>query len=1044
MPPRKKAEPVAEGDAPITSRKSRASQKVASQTEAITEPPQQSSTEDNKVLKSKRKAAAKKGGTSPPTEDVSTKPKSFAKPPLVWADEPTEDDLQVFSLKDAQIIRERIQMACETPHLEFEVNFGRCDVNNEGFTRVMNALSATMDMRVHDPMLDITPDGSRSPRITVYTKENIAHLCKTNKLTEIPDITAMNKTEGSTGTYHVEDYGINVNLRKEEPIDDVTTVAEQMQHLVKGFRMKQRVTFSSTDSAFQVDCTIVNSHQKPTNHIIQSGIFASKPKFEIEIEMCHKNRDIDVLMDELNKLVNTVLCNILNTRVPISNSVKDAALEGYLKLIHQAGFIGSGPVTSPQAARAKPSSFFIGPKPMTLSWENLKQAEDGKVTILTGYTVTDKADGERVLVYIDGVGRAFLIDSRLNVRSAGITLGQFANSILDGEYLDTWRVADGSKLTRINMVAVMMFDVYVFMGDSVAHLPLVPDRLTIIDDLCMSVPTSSFVQFKKKTFLYEDNMFENIATILNKDRPYNTDGLIFTPMHVGVGANYPNEPPNLRGRWVSALKWKPPEQNTIDFLVKLGAEVTVASSTLKYATLYVGSNESQFEKANVLAILSNMTNPQSVSQYVEREFATTLLPLKDGRVYCKNGDLIANNIIVEFSYRNSEWTPERVRHDKTQLYNSTKSITNTANDYNVARNVMDTIMYPVTMDMLIGKEDVSYEIDDDAYYMRNTRRDNLETKPMIDFHNYWVKNHMLFEKMQGKTSLFEFACGKGGDLMKWVRNGFKVVVGVDMVEDNLLNPVDGAYARLAKAQSTSLKGNEKYVFGQWDMSKPFVDGNQTFIRDTVLKNVTETIFGLIDKNKIKKNMAKYYNIGNDVFDVVSCQFAIHYMFESRDVLNAFADNVASKLRVGGYFVGTCMDGHLVDQLLTKLTTRSARGSKNGKLIWSITSRYDVFDPNDDNFGKKIDVYVESINQVVSEYLVDFDALVRCMEERGLKLLDALPELGLKTSHGYFKDLYTEMEKTTHRDYKIQSILDKMSMEEKQLSFLNKWFVFKMV
>lgn len=949
-----------------------------------------------------------------------------------------------FAAADAEVINERISRARDDPQLEFELNFGKCDVTNEAFKRILNSMSARFATQHRETTLDMTPDGQRTPRVSIASKEIISHFCRTNNLADIPNIVAINKTDTTAGGTHlVEDYGISVNLRKEEAVNDVDAVLQQMQHMQKNFRLKQRVSFSSPDCPFRVDCTVVNTHKAPANAVTQSGLFASAPRYEVEVELVDKNRE--QLFEELVKIVSTIHQNIENSSYSLTASKKMEVIDGYVELVHSLGFVDA-PVPAGQV-KSKPMLYFIGPKPMTLSWENILQEREGRVSVLSNYTVTDKADGERVLLYVDKDGDAYIIDTRFNVRFTGVTITDFADSLFDGEYIDTWKVAENAALVQITMAAFLAFDAYCMKKELVASKHLVPDRIDVMDQLVQAATASkdSFVQIKKKTFLYGDGMFEHIAKVLDTDRPYKTDGLIFTPANVAVGANYPHEPPNMRGRWIKALKWKPPEQNTVDFLVKLGAEVTLAPNVYKYVTLYVGSNEATSEKFNIVAVLGNHATKVTNNQYVEKEFATALLPMKDGRIRCESNEVLSHNTIAEFAYKkeSSEWVPLRVRHDKTQLFNSTKSLSNTANDYNVAKNVLDTVTNPVTVNMLTGKETVMYDMDDDKYYMRDTKRSNLETKPMLDFHNYWVKNNLLYGKLKGCTSLFELACGKASDLMKWMKNGFKTVVGVDLSEDNILNPNDGAYARLA-GRLDAARGNEKYVFCQWDISKAFVEGNQSVIKDATLKSVTETVFGITPKTKIKKDMAKYYNIGNGVFDVVSCQFAVHYMFESQDMLRQFADNVATRLKTGGYFIGTCMDGGVVDQQLSKSPTRSIRATKNGKLIWSITAKYDSFDASSDNFGKKVDIYVESINQVVPEYLVDFGTLTQFMEARGLKLMDRIPELDLETTHGSFKDAFADMERIGRSDAMVQAILNNITPEEKQFSFMNKWFIFKAV
>jgi hypothetical protein len=51
----------------------------------------------------------------------------------------------------------------------------------------------------------------------------------------------------------------------------------------------------------------------------------------------------------------------------------------------------------------------IGPQPVTLELKNLDKPQPGTISILEGYTVTDKADGDRAQVFVTD-GKAYLID----------------------------------------------------------------------------------------------------------------------------------------------------------------------------------------------------------------------------------------------------------------------------------------------------------------------------------------------------------------------------------------------------------------------------------------------------------------------------------------------------------------------------------------------------------------------------------------------------------------------------------------------------------
>ena len=54
---------------------------------------------------------------------------------------------------------------------------------------------------------------------------------------------------------------------------------------------------------------------------------------------------------------------------------------------------------------------------------------------------------------------------------------------------------------------------------------------------------------------------------------YKLDGLIFQPINLAVGQDYPGQNVKFIGkRWQANFKWKPEEHNTIDFKVKFTNE----------------------------------------------------------------------------------------------------------------------------------------------------------------------------------------------------------------------------------------------------------------------------------------------------------------------------------------------------------------------------------------------------------------------------------------------------------------------------------------
>ena len=178
---------------------------------------------------------------------------------------------------------------------------------------------------------------------------------------------------------------------------------------------------------------------------------------------------------------------------------------------------------------------------------------------------------------------------------------------------------------------------------------------------------------------------------------------------------------------------------------------------------------------------------------------------------------------------------------------------------------------------------------------------------------------------------------------------------------------------------------------------------------------------------LPSQVAKFQNAVNERFDVVSCQFAIHYMFRSDDTLDTFCKNVDRVLKVGGHFIGTCLNGAYVN---ARFGSRDrVEGKHNDNVMWMLQKKYD--DYAEKRTGQKIGVYLESINQVYDEYLVDFELLKEKLEAYKIRVLspEDMKKLGITSSIG---------------DFKVWYEADKYALSETLMdySFLNSWFVFK--
>jgi hypothetical protein len=125
--------------------------------------------------------------------------------------------------------------------------------------------------------------------------------------------------------------------------------------------------------------------------------------------------------------------------------------------------------------------------------------------------------------------------------------------------------------------------------------------------------------------------------------------------------------------------------------------------------------------------------------------------------------------------------------------------------------------------------------------------------------------------------------------------------------------------------------------------------------------------------------------------------------------------------------------------------------KNDRKIYEITKMYDQtgFPDEEMSLGYAINVYQESINQTFREYLVNFDYFTRIMDDYGFILVtkEEATKMNLPDGSGLFSDLFAQMQQEVKHNSKRNQDYGAalyMSPEEKRISYMNRYFVFKKV
>ena len=124
-------------------------------------------------------------------------------------------------------------------------------------------------------------------------------------------------------------------------------------------------------------------------------------------------------------------------------------------------------------------------------------------------------------------------------------------------------------------------------------------------------------------------------------------------------------------------------------------------------------------------------------------------------------------------------------------------------------------------------------------------------------------------------TVLDIGCGKGGDLLKWSKAKIDHLVGVDIAQTSV---------EQAKDRYGEMKARNRH-------------NSNTFSADFYAADCTRV------------DLETVYDDQNVTFDIVSCQFAFHYCFESIEQADAMLKNVSQRLRPGGFFVGTTPDAN---------------------------------------------------------------------------------------------------------------------------------------
>ncbi len=187
------------------------------------------------------------------------------------------------------------------------------------------------------------------------------------------------------------------------------------------------------------------------------------------------------------------------------------------------------------------------------------------------------------------------------------------------------------------------------------------------------------------------------------------------------------------------------------------------------------------------------------------------------------------------------------------------------------------------------------------------------------------------------------ACGKGGDLPKWKEAGIGAYCGIDIAPE-----------------SVRTDGRLRYNTGRFTFPAAL------FVADCFEAPLAPAL------------------LPRGPFDVISCQFALHYAFGSEARVRRALENISSLLRTGGVFLGTTADA---DVLVRKL--RASHGLRFGNDVFGCAFHASLGSKTFEGrapFGLEYRFTLADAVDDVAEYLVHKPTLERLAAEYGLRLV----------------------------------------------------------
>jgi ubiquinone/menaquinone biosynthesis C-methylase UbiE len=341
--------------------------------------------------------------------------------------------------------------------------------------------------------------------------------------------------------------------------------------------------------------------------------------------------------------------------------------------------------------------YFIGAQPETFHVQDLKKIVKEK------YSVTEKYDGERLMIFIRDSGNLFFLDRKLKCKSFGFFNVMDKGTLLDSEYVS-------------NINTIFVFDILFYKGQDIrgnVQYPL-PKRMELVALVLSNVQGhhQNGPKIICKEYFY-GNDIQDVYERYDKSKDIALDGLIFTSI---------NDPYSKTSKSPSLLKWKPVKDTTIDVLVENNID------NLSWDLYVTGTN------SNVpFTFLTNTPIPEN----------------------WKNQDY--SGIVIECAFF-PKFTPLKVRYDKDKPNYIDIALDNCKY---IANPVYIEDLKKVSS-VTCRKQSIFINLRNH----HNAIKSYLVKKALVETSSE-IKSEINSWSESTECLILDLACGRGGDLNKW-------------------------------------------------------------------------------------------------------------------------------------------------------------------------------------------------------------------------------------------------------------------------------------